>query len=56
MNQTVENAKAAVKRNIDTKLVLTGVATVFAAGFAIYAVSKMGKMGKQIAAIAKGAK
>ncbi|WP_156490879.1 hypothetical protein [Marinomonas atlantica] len=46
--------KDEVKKNIDTKLLVTGVVTVFAAGFAIYAVSKMGKMGKQIAAIAKG--
>ncbi len=46
--------KEEVKKNIDTKLLVTGVVTVFAAGFAIYAVSKMGKMGKQIAAIAKG--
>ncbi|WP_417552877.1 hypothetical protein [Marinomonas fungiae] len=46
--------KDEVKKNIDVKLLVTGVVTVFAAGFAIYAVSKMGKMGKQIATIAKG--
>ncbi len=50
----LDNVKDAVKDNIDTKLLVTGVVTVFAAGFAIYAISKMGKMGKQIAAIAKG--
>lgn len=50
----LEEIKDTVKENIDTKMLLTGVVTVFAAGFAIYAISKMGKMGKQIAAIAKG--
>lgn len=50
----LDNVKETVKDNIDTKMLLTGVVTVFAAGFAIYAISKMGKMGKQIASIAKG--
>ncbi|WP_417790790.1 hypothetical protein [Terasakiella pusilla] len=50
----LEDVKKTVKENIDTKMLLTGVVTVFAAGFAIYAISKMGKMGKQIATIAKG--
>ncbi|MFT2112170.1 hypothetical protein [Marinomonas sp. 2405UD68-3] len=52
----VDDIKNTVKKNIDTKLLVTGVVTVFAAGFAIFVVGKMGKVGKQVAAIAKGGK
>jgi len=56
MNQTVEKAKAAVERNIDTKLVLTGLATVVVVGTSIAVLSKMGKFGQILAGVMKGGK
>ena len=53
---TANEVTQKVKNNIDTKLVVTGVATAFALGLTIFALGKMGKMGKQLAEIAKGGK
>lgn len=56
MSQTVENAKAAVRNNIDTKTVVSVVAGIAFFGALVYGLNKLGKHGKQLAAIAKGGK
>ena len=56
MATTVESVKQKVKNNIDTKLLVTGVATVVVIGVGIAVFKKLGKHGRQIAKIIEGGK